>query len=88
MEKTQVTQEVAQSIELPTPESSTNWCISNKEDSLEDLIQLMLAHNSENNSQNDYLDHEISQVDDNIVDDDGKAFKVVKTLIRWGRGKD
>ena len=47
MEKTQVTQKVAQSIELPTPESSTNSCISNEEDSLEDLIQLMLAHNSE-----------------------------------------
>ena len=47
----------------------------------------MLAHNSENNSQNDYLDHEISQVDDNIDDDEGKAFKVVKTLIRRGRGK-
>ena len=86
MEKTQVTQEVAQSIELPTPESSTNSCTYNEEDSLEDLIQLMLAHNSENNSQNDYLDHEISQVDDNI-DDDGKAFKVVKTLIRRRRGK-
>ena len=83
MEKTQVTQEVAQSIELPTPESSTNSCISNEEDSLEDLIQLMLAHNSENNSQNDYLDHEISQVDDNAIDgcyddDDDDDDKVVK----------
>ena len=86
MEKTQVTQEVAQSIELPTPESSTNSCISNEEDSLEDRIQLMLAHNSENNSQNDYLDHEISQVDDNAIDgcyDDD----IVKTLNRRGRGK-
>ena len=41
MENTQVTQEVALSIELPTPESSTNSCTSNEED----LIQLMLAHN-------------------------------------------
>ena len=81
MEKTQVTQEVAQSIELPTPESSTNTCTSNEEDSLEDLIQLMLVHNSENNSQNDYLDHEISQVDDNAIDgcyddDDDKVVKL------------
>ena len=64
-----------------------SFCTTHEEDSLEDRIQLMLAHNSENNSQNDYLDHEISQVDDNIDDDDGKAFKVVKTLIRRGRGK-
>ena len=79
MEKTQVTQEVAQTIELPTQESSTNSCTSNEEDSLEDLIQLMLAHNSEKNSQNDYLDHEISQVDDNAIDgcyDDDKVVKL------------
>ena len=41
----------------------------------------MLAHNSENNSQNDYLDHEISQVDDNAIDgcyDDDDDDKVVK----------
>ena len=36
MEKTQVTQEVAQSIELLTPESSTNSCTSNEKDSLRD----------------------------------------------------